>query len=72
MKHKPTRRTCHDSSREHCACAAQVQTCARLDGRLGGTTRCMSNKNLDGTGFRAELLVDDEGIVVDHPDLFRG
>lgn len=32
----------------------------------------MSNKNLDGTGFRAELLVDDEGIVVDHPDLFRG
>jgi hypothetical protein len=28
-------------------------------------------ENLDGTGFRAELPVDDEGIVVDYPELFR-
>lgn len=28
-------------------------------------------ENLDGTGFRAELPVDDDGIVLDYPDLFR-
>ena len=28
-------------------------------------------ENLDGSGFRAELPVDDEGIVMDYPDLFR-
>lgn len=28
-------------------------------------------ENLDGTGFRAELPVDAEGIVLDYPDLFR-
>lgn len=28
-------------------------------------------ENLDGSGFQAELPVDDEGIVVDYPDLFR-
>jgi hypothetical protein len=28
-------------------------------------------ENLDGTGFRAELPVDEEGIVTDYPDLFR-
>jgi uncharacterized protein len=28
-------------------------------------------ENLDGSGFRAELPVDEEGIVVDYPDLFR-
>jgi hypothetical protein len=28
-------------------------------------------ENLDGTGFRAELPVDDEGIVLDYPELFR-
>ena len=27
-------------------------------------------ENLDGSGFRAELPVDDEGIVLDYPDLF--
>jgi uncharacterized protein len=28
-------------------------------------------ENLDGTGFQAELLVDEDGVVVDYPDLFR-
>ena len=28
-------------------------------------------ETLDGSGFRAELPVDDDGIVVDYPDLFR-
>ena len=27
-------------------------------------------ENLDGSGFRAELPVDEEGIVLDYPDLF--
>ncbi len=28
-------------------------------------------ENLDGSGFRAELPVDEDGIVVDYPGLFR-
>jgi uncharacterized protein len=28
-------------------------------------------ENLDGSGFRAELPVDEDGVVVDYPDLFR-
>src|SRR5262245_29507160 len=28
-------------------------------------------ENLDGSGFRAELPVDEDGIVVNYPDLFR-
>jgi uncharacterized protein len=28
-------------------------------------------ENLDGSGFRAELPVDEDGIVLDCPDLFR-
>ena len=28
-------------------------------------------ENLDGSGFRAELPVDEDGIVMDYPDLFR-
>ena len=28
-------------------------------------------ENLDGSGFRTELPVDEAGIVVDYPDLFR-
>jgi hypothetical protein len=28
-------------------------------------------ESLDGSGFRAELPVDEEGIVLDYPDLFR-
>jgi uncharacterized protein len=28
-------------------------------------------ENLDGTGFRAELPVDERGIVLNYPDLFR-
>jgi hypothetical protein len=28
-------------------------------------------ENLDGSGFRAELRVDEDGIVLDYPDLFR-
>lgn len=27
--------------------------------------------NLDGSGFTAELPVDEDGIVLDYPDLFR-
>jgi hypothetical protein len=28
-------------------------------------------ENLDGSGFRAELPVDEDDIVLDYPDLFR-
>jgi uncharacterized protein len=28
-------------------------------------------ENLDGSGFRAELPVDEDGIVLDYPELFR-
>jgi hypothetical protein len=28
-------------------------------------------ENLDGSGFRAELTVDEDGIVMDYPGLFR-
>jgi hypothetical protein len=28
-------------------------------------------ENLDGSGFRAELPVDEDGIALDYPDLFR-
>ncbi len=28
-------------------------------------------ENLDGSGFQAELAVDEDGIVLDYPDLFR-
>jgi uncharacterized protein len=28
-------------------------------------------ENLDGSGFRVELQVDEDGIVLDYPDLFR-
>jgi hypothetical protein len=28
-------------------------------------------ENLDGSGFRVELPVDEDGIVLDYPDLFR-
>lgn len=28
-------------------------------------------ENLDGSGFRAELPVDEDGIVLDYPNLFR-
>jgi hypothetical protein len=28
-------------------------------------------ENLDGSGFRTELAVDEDGIVLDYPDLFR-
>ena len=28
-------------------------------------------ENFDGSGFRAELPVDEDGIVLDYPDLFR-
>ncbi len=28
-------------------------------------------ENLDGSGYSAELRVDEDGIVLDYPDLFR-
>jgi hypothetical protein len=28
-------------------------------------------ENLDGSGFQAELAVDEDGIVLDYPGLFR-
>jgi len=28
-------------------------------------------ENLDGSGFRAELRVDEDGVVLDYPGLFR-
>lgn len=44
---------------------AQAQAYTRLDERL------YLFENLDGSGFKAELPVDDEGLVVDYPNLFR-
>lgn len=44
---------------------AQPQAYTRLADRL------YLFENLDGSGFQAELPVDEAGIVVDYPDLFR-
>jgi hypothetical protein len=41
------------------------QAYTRLDERL------YLFENLDGSGFRAELPVDEDGIVMDYPELFR-
>ena len=43
----------------------QAQAYTRLADRL------YLFENLDGSGFKAELPVDDDGIVVDYPDLFE-
>lgn len=43
----------------------QAQAYTRLADRL------YLFENLDGSGFKAELPVDDDGIVLDYPDLFR-
>lgn len=43
----------------------QAQAYTRLADRL------YLFENLDGSGFRAELPTDDDGIVLDYPDLFR-
>ena len=43
---------------------AQAQAYTRLAERL------YLFENLDGSGFRAELPVDEDGIVLDYPDLF--
>ena len=43
----------------------QPQAYARLADRL------YLFENLDGSGFRAELPVDEDGVVLDYPDLFR-
>lgn len=44
---------------------AQPQAYTRLADRL------YLFENLDGSGFKAELPVDEDGIVLDYPDLFR-
>jgi uncharacterized protein len=44
---------------------AQPQAYTRLADRL------YLFESLDGSGFRAELPVDDDNIVLDYPDLFR-
>jgi uncharacterized protein len=44
---------------------AQPQAYTRLADRL------YLFENLDGSGFQAELPVDEDGIVLDYPDLFR-
>jgi hypothetical protein len=43
----------------------QLQAYTRLAERL------YLFESLDGSGFRAELPVDEDGIVLDYPDLFR-
>ena len=43
----------------------QPQAYTRLAGRL------YLFENLDGSGFHAELPVDEEGVVIDYPELFR-
>lgn len=44
---------------------AQPQAYTRLADRL------YLFEDLDGSGFRAELPVDEDGVVLDYPDLFR-
>jgi hypothetical protein len=44
---------------------AQAQAYTRLADQL------YLFENLDGSGFKAELRVDEDGIVLDYPDLFR-
>jgi uncharacterized protein len=44
---------------------AQPQAYTRLADRL------YLFETLDGSGFRAKLAVDEDGIVLDYPDLFR-
>jgi hypothetical protein len=44
---------------------AQPQAYTRLADRL------YLFENLDGSGFKAKLPVDEDGIVLDYPDLFR-
>jgi len=44
---------------------AQPQAYTRLADRL------YLFENLDGSGFKAQLPVDEDGIVLDYPDLFR-
>ena len=44
---------------------AQPQAYTRLADRL------YLFENLDGSGFRAGLPVDEDGIVIDYPGLFR-
>ena len=41
----------------------------RSTARLG--ERLYLFENLDGSGFSAELPVDEDGLVLDYPDLFR-
>lgn len=43
----------------------QLQAYTRLDHRR------YRFENLDGTGFEAELAVDDDGVVLDYPGFFR-
>ena len=43
----------------------QLQAYTRLDQRR------YRFENLDGTGFEAELAVDEDGVVLDYPDFFR-
>lgn len=43
----------------------QAQAYTRLSDRV------YRFENLDGSGFRAELVVDEDGIVVDYPELFQ-
>jgi hypothetical protein len=43
----------------------QAQAYTRVSGRL------YLFENLDGSGFKAELPVDKDGIVLDYPELFR-
>ena len=44
---------------------AQPQAYTRLADRL------YLFENLDGSGFKAELPVDEDGVVLNYPDLFR-
>ena len=44
---------------------AQAQAYTRLDDRL------YRFESLNGSGFTADLTVDEDGIVIDYPRLFR-
>jgi len=49
--------------------ALTMQVKAQAYTRL--SDRCYRYENLDGSGYSAELPVDEDGIVLDYPGLFR-
>lgn len=52
-------------------CAPELTVCAQPQAYTRLDDRLYLFENLDGSGFHAKLPVDEDGIVLDYPDLFR-